>query len=165
MSNEDVWKAWQTAGFESSILSLFCSLSLGVVDWSGLLLSVTVHLVSSREREFVCMWQSQSQCGIGSVQVRLRVEERVNQRISWVLLFGFFPLCFQGQRAIFQSFSFTVHCLVFPPNIYIRAGLWADLHPVKVTSWMKGITEAHLAFGKYNITSTNIPFSFLVNWH
>lgn len=105
-------KHGKTAGFESSILSLcFCSLSLGVVDWFGLLLPVTVHLLS-----FVCMWQSL--CGMGWVQVRLRVEER---EFCGCSCFGFFSVS-SGSESYFFIVIFIYHSLPgFPPKLLPKA--------------------------------------------
>lgn len=58
MSNEGVWKAWQAAAFESSVLSLCShSLSKSAFNWSDLLLPLTVHLFSSGVfvSDYVCL--------------------------------------------------------------------------------------------------------------
>lgn len=112
VSNEDVWKAWQAAASESSILSLnSCLLSMGVVDWSGSLVPVTVHLFAIRVSVGVCIlvWQ----WGIGWENLR----EAPSGRKSELEILGaahvWLRLGLSRVREGFfsVSFSFTNHCL------------------------------------------------------
>ena len=80
MSNEGVWKAWQAAAFESSVLSLCShSLSKSAFNWSDLLLSLTVHLFSSGVfvSDYVCLTVNFGLAG--RVEETLYVESIVSQ--------------------------------------------------------------------------------------
>lgn len=152
VTNEDVWKAWQAAAFESSIPSLRSRpLSMGFFDWSGSLVPVTLHLFSTLVCVCVC-------CGM-TVWDWLRELKR--RKSELVILGGSSclasPLRLQGLGAFFLpvSFSITNHCyllFVSPLQSSSHGGCkspvcrYVGMHAMRSISFrMESQSAAHLA--------------------